>query len=103
MLSRAPAWVELARREVLAHLLAGSLDEPGVVENGLDLLGRGVAADVLLLQDVSQVRPFTYAVDDVLDYLSLPLITSPGVEDPVPKRASLLSHAPSFGPWLPQV
>src|SRR3712207_9026101 len=48
-----------------------SLDEPGVVENGLDLLGRGVAADVLLLQDVSQVRPFTYAVDDVLDYLSL--------------------------------
>jgi hypothetical protein len=38
------------------------------------------------------VRPIPDAVDDVLDYPSLPLIAGPGIEDPVPKGPSLLRH-----------
>ena len=44
----------------------GRLDELGVLENPLDLLGGGVAAHVLLLKYLPQVRPVTDAVDDVL-------------------------------------
>src|SRR5918994_3363244 len=44
--------VELARRKVLLHLLSGRLDELGVVEDVLDLVGGDEAADVLLLHHV---------------------------------------------------
>lgn len=44
--------VELARRKVLLHLLSGRLDEPGVIEYVLALVGGGEAADVLFLHHV---------------------------------------------------
>src|SRR5215210_4048207 len=39
--------LEAAGGEVIAHLLVGGLYEPRIVEELLDLVGRGVAADVL--------------------------------------------------------
>ena len=44
--------VELAGRKVHLHLLSGRLDEPGVVEYVLDLVGGCEAADVLFLHHV---------------------------------------------------
>src|SRR5215210_664578 len=90
--ARGRSRVEVARGEVLLHALAGGLDEAWTVEYVLDLLGRGVATDVLFPQHVPEVRPIPDAMDDVLDHLALPLVAGPGVEDPVPKGPSLLRH-----------
>ena len=64
------ARVELPGGKVFSHLLARSLDEPGVLEDALDLLGGGIAAGVLFLQHFPEVRPVLDAVDNVLKYLT---------------------------------
>ena len=57
--------VEATGREVVAHLLVGGFDEPWVVEDPLDLLGGSVAADVLFLHYVPNMRPAADTVADV--------------------------------------
>src|SRR5215208_6282790 len=75
------ARVELPGGKVFSHLLARSLDEPGVLEDALDLLSGGIAADVLFLQHFPEVRPVLDAVDNVLKYLILAPRSVVGAED----------------------
>lgn len=55
-------------------MLASYLDELGVLEDASNLLGGGVAADVLFLEHFPEGRPVFDIVDDVLEDLLL----SPG-------------------------
>jgi hypothetical protein len=94
--------VQAARGEVVAHLLVGDPDEPGVIENVLDLVGGGVAANVLFLHHIPQVLPLADAVADVLEELPLPLGASPiAEEDPVQRALLFLLHASSFRARFP--
>jgi hypothetical protein len=88
--------VEVARGEVIAHLLVGGLDEPRVFDDLLDLFGGSVAADVLLLRYVSQVCPVADAVANVLEDLPLSLGTGPMADENLPDRSLFLRHASSF-------
>jgi hypothetical protein len=96
--SGAAVWfrVEVAGGEVGAHLLVGSLDELRVVENVLYLFGGGVAANVLFLHYISQVRPLADAVADVLKYLLFSLGTGPAAKEYLPERLLCFSHASTF-------
>jgi hypothetical protein len=93
------ARVELPGGKVFSHLLARSLDQPGVLKDALDLLGGGVAADVLFLQHFPEVRPILDAVDDVLKNLILPPRSVVGAEEPVPEGAFLLGYFCSQPPY----
>src|SRR5918998_2233909 len=94
--------VEVAGGKVLLHALASCLDEAGIVEYVLDLVGRGVAPDVLFPQHVPQMRTLTNPVHDVLENLPLPLGALPvAEEDLVPKRLLLfLGNVLLFEPSL---
>jgi hypothetical protein len=85
------ARVELPGGKVFAQLLACGLDEPWVLRDAPDVLGGGVAPDVLFLKDLSKVRPVLNAVDDVLKYLVLWPGSVVGAEEPVPEGAFLLA------------
>ena len=91
--------VKLPRGEVFAQLLASGLDEPGVLENPLNFLSGGVAANVLFLEHLPEVRPVLYTVDDVLKYLILSPRSVVGAEEPVPEGAFLLGHFCSQPPY----
>src|ERR671916_345834 len=95
------ARVELPGRKVFAQLLAGGLDEPWVLPDALEVLGRGVAPDVLFSEHLSKVRPVLNAVDDVLKYLILPPGSVVGAEEPVPEGAFSLGHFSSRPPCTP--
>src|SRR5215212_4950434 len=77
--------VEFPRVEVPIQVFAGGLDKPWVGADLLYLQGRGVAAHVLLLYHVAQVRPLAQTVDDVFSDLLLPLGRLMGAKQPVPE------------------
>src|SRR5829696_4077767 len=92
-LSKSPlVRVKLPRGEVFAQLLASGLDEPGVLKDPLNLLSGGVAANVLFLEHLPEVRPVLYTVDDVLKYLILSPGSVVGAEEPIPEGSSFLGH-----------
>src|SRR5919112_1395173 len=92
--------VKLPRGEVFAQLLASGLDEPGVLEDPLNFLSGGVAANVLFLEHLSKVRPVLDTVDDVLKYLILSPGAVVGAEEPVPEGSLSLGHFRSQPPSL---
>src|SRR5215212_1791854 len=86
--------VEFPRVEVPLQVFAGGLDQPWVGADLLYLKGRGVAAHVLLLYHVAQVRPLTQTVDDVFSDLLLPLGRLTCAEQPLPEGSPfVLWHA----------
>ncbi len=87
--------LEVAGGEVLAHLLMSGLNEPGIVEDLLDLGRRGVTADVLFLNYVLKMRPIADAVADVLEDLPLPLVVVRAAKELVPEASFLFVHDPS--------
>src|SRR5829696_8873910 len=100
--ARGQLGVEVAGGKVLLHALASCLNEAGIVEYILDLVGRGVARDVLFPQHVPQMRALTDTVHDVLENFPLPFGALPvAEEDLVPKRLLLfLGHVPLLEPSL---
>src|SRR5215203_3965857 len=88
--------VEVAGGEVIVHLLVSGLYKPRVVENVLDLVGGGVAADVPFLHHVPEVRPMADAVADVLEDLPLLLGAVPVAKEHPQERSLFLSHTSSF-------
>src|SRR5215218_2420323 len=84
--------VKLPRGEVFAQLLASGLDEPGVLEDALNFLSGGVAANILFLEHLPEVRPVLDTVDDVLKYLILSPGSVVGAEEPIPEGSSFLGH-----------
>src|SRR3954469_23980275 len=75
--------------EVFFHLLSGTLDQSGVIQDVLDLCWGGVAADVLLLHYLLQVSSVTKPVDDVLKDLLLTL-RRVGAEERIPEGSLFL-------------
>ena len=95
------ARVELPGGKVFAQLLACGLDESWVLPDAPQVLGGGVAPDVLFLEHLSEVRPVLNAVDDVLEYLILSPGSVVGAEEPIPEGAFLLGHFSSLPPCTP--
>src|SRR5919112_4456745 len=69
--------------EVFFHLLADRLDEPSIVQDVLDLVWGGVAANVFFPDHVFEVSPLLEAVDDVLENLLLPVRVGVNAEESV--------------------
>jgi hypothetical protein len=73
---RGEAWldrIQLSRPECLPEMFPAGVNEFGGVDDLVYLGLRAVAAYVVLLNDIVQGRALVHTVDDVPEYLLLPL------------------------------
>ena len=91
--------VKLPGGEVFTQLLTCGFNEPRVLEYALNLVGGGVAADILFLQHLPEIRPLFDTVDDVLEDLILTPRAVVSAKEPVPEGSSSLGHFRSQPPF----
>jgi hypothetical protein len=102
--SRTPRRGQLLRAEFLMHPSSRGLDDPGVGDDLPDLVRRGLAAHVLVLDRLLQARALAEPMDHVLDHPLYPRwpagpvaeYSSPGL---LPKRTLLLQHRILLRSW----